>query len=85
MTGLLAFRDRYANEQACIAALASMHWPDSFDGYVDLDADFRFNRRDRIAELADLMLRRTVDCPSITYRQLVDGLQPQDATLASSG
>ena len=30
MTGFLAFRDRYADEQACIAALASVRWPDGF-------------------------------------------------------
>ena len=30
MTGLLAFRDRYADEQSCIAALASVRWPDGF-------------------------------------------------------
>ena len=46
---------------------------------------YRFNRRGRIAELADFVLRRAVDCQTITYRQLVDDLQPQGATPASSG
>ena len=30
MTGLLVFRNRYADEQACIAALALVRWPDGF-------------------------------------------------------
>ena len=46
---------------------------------------YRFNRRGRIPELADLVLRRAVECRTITYRQLVDGLQPQGAIPASSG
>ncbi len=46
---------------------------------------YRFNRRGRITELADFVLRRAVDCRTITYRQLIDGLQPQRATPASSG
>ncbi len=46
---------------------------------------YRFNRRRRIDELADFVLRRAVDCRTITYRQLVDGLQPQGAIPVSSG
>ena len=46
---------------------------------------YRFNRRGRIDELADFVLRRAVDCRTITYRQLVDGLQPQGAIPVSSG
>ena len=30
MTGLLVFRNRFADEQACIAALALVRWPDGF-------------------------------------------------------
>ncbi len=95
MTGLLAFQDRYADEQACIAALASVRWP---DGFVCAACGGRRNYQlrarprvfecagcGRIAELADFVLRRAVDCRTITYRQLVDGIQPQGATPASSG
>ncbi len=46
---------------------------------------YHFNRRRRIVELVDFVLRRAVDCRTIAYRQLVDGLQPQGATPASSG
>jgi hypothetical protein len=40
---------------------------------------YRFNRRGRIAELADFVLRRAMARPTITYRELVNGLQPQGA------
>jgi hypothetical protein len=35
--------------------------------------NYRFNRR-RIADLAGFLLRRAATRPTITYRQLVDGL-----------
>ncbi len=46
---------------------------------------YRFNRRHRIAELAELVLRRAVWCRTITYRDLVAGLQPQGAVAVLSG
>lgn len=46
---------------------------------------YRFNRRGRITDLADFVLRRAVRCRTITYRQLVDGLQPQGVLPALSG
>ncbi len=49
------------------------------------ECNTRFNRRTRIAELADFMLPRAVAPPTITYRQLIDGLQPEDATPAVTG
>lgn len=38
--------------------------------------NYRFNRRRRINDLADLVLRRAVTRPTITYRQLVDVFNP---------
>src|SRR6516162_10191137 len=35
--------------------------------------NYRFNRRRRIADLTDFLLRRAATRPTITYRQLVDG------------
>ena len=46
---------------------------------------YRFNRRGRIADLADYVLRRAIRCKTITYRQLVDGLQPNGVLPASTG
>jgi transposase-like protein len=37
--------------------------------------NYRFNRRRRIADLTDFLLRRATTRPTITYRQLVDGAQ----------
>ena len=39
--------------------------------------NYRFNRRRRIADLAGFLLRRAATRPTITYRQLVDGLHPR--------
>ena len=39
----------------------------------------RVNRRTRIADLADSVLQRAVARPTITYRESVNGLQPQGA------
>ena len=38
---------------------------------------YRFNRRGRIAELADFVLRRAVCRRTMTYCQIIDHLQPQ--------
>ena len=46
---------------------------------------YRFNRRGRIGELADFVLQRAMARPTITYRQLVDGLQPEGALPAFAG
>ncbi len=47
--------------------------------------NYRFNRRTRIAELADFVLQRAVAQPTITYRQLIDGLQPEGALPGLAG
>ena len=46
---------------------------------------YRFNRRHRIDDLADFVLRRAMARPTITYRQLVDGVQPLGAQPALTG
>ena len=46
---------------------------------------YRFNRRTRITDLADFVLRRAMDQPTITYKELVDSLQPQGALPALTG
>jgi hypothetical protein len=45
----------------------------------------RFNRRQRIADLTDFLLRRAATRPTITYRQLVDGAQLNGAIPALTG
>ncbi len=47
--------------------------------------NYRFNRRTRIADLADFVLRRAMARPTITYRELVNGLQPHGALPALTG
>jgi len=47
--------------------------------------NYRFNRRTRIADLADFVLRRAMARPTITYRELVNGLQPLGALPALTG
>ncbi len=47
--------------------------------------NYRFNRRTRIADLADFVLRRAMARPTTTYRTLVNGLQPQGALPALTG
>ena len=47
--------------------------------------NYRFNRRRRIADLTDFLLRRAATRPTITYRQLVDGAQINGALPASTG
>jgi len=47
--------------------------------------NYRFNRRTRIADLADFVLRRAMARPTITYRELVSGLQPPGALPALTG
>lgn len=47
--------------------------------------NYRFNRRGRTPDLVDFVLRRAVTRPTITYRQLVDGMQPEGALPAPSG
>ena len=47
--------------------------------------NYRFNRRRRIADLADFLLRRAATRPTITYRQLVDGAQINGALPALTG
>jgi len=46
---------------------------------------YRFNRRGRIVDLADFLLRRAAARPTITYRQLVAGAQPMGAAPALQG
>jgi transposase-like protein len=47
--------------------------------------NYRFNRRRRIADLTDVLLRRAATRPTITYRQLVDGAQINGALPALTG
>jgi transposase-like protein len=47
--------------------------------------NYRFNRRRRIADLTDFLLRRAATRPTITYRQLVDGAQINGALPALTG
>lgn len=47
--------------------------------------NYRFNRRRRIADLTDFLLRRAATRPTITYRQLVDGAQINGAIPALTG
>jgi len=47
--------------------------------------NYRFNRRRRIANLTDFLLRRAATRPTITYRQLVDGAQINGAIPALTG
>ena len=46
---------------------------------------YRFNRRRRIDDLGDFVLSRATARPTITYRQLIHGLQPNDALPALTG
>ena len=46
---------------------------------------YRFNRRRRIDDLGDFVLSRAMARPTITYRQLIHGLQPQGARPALTG
>ncbi len=47
--------------------------------------NYRFNRRAGIADLADFVPRRAMARPTITYTELVNGLQPQGALPALTG
>ena len=47
--------------------------------------NYRFNRRRRIADLAGFLLRRAITRPTITYQQLVDGVQLNGALPALTG
>jgi transposase-like protein len=47
--------------------------------------NYRFNRRRRIADLTDFLLRRAATRPTITYRQLVDGSHINGALPALTG
>jgi hypothetical protein len=47
--------------------------------------NYRFNRRTRIADLTNFLLRRAATRPTITYRQLVDGAQINGALPALTG
>jgi transposase-like protein len=47
--------------------------------------NYRFNRRGRIADLTDFLLRRAATRPTITYRQLVDGAQINGTLPALTG
>ena len=47
--------------------------------------NYRFNRRRRIANLTDFLLRRAATRPTITCRQLVDGAQINGALPALTG
>lgn len=47
--------------------------------------NYRFNRRGRIPDMLDFVLRRAMTRPTITYRDLVNGMQPNGVLPASTG
>jgi ISXO2 transposase-like protein len=47
--------------------------------------NYRFNRRRRIADLTDFLLRRAATRATITYRQLINGAQVDGALPALTG
>lgn len=47
--------------------------------------NYRFNRRRRIPDMLDFVLRRAMTRPTITYRDLVNGMQPNGALPALTG
>src|SRR6266851_5104157 len=47
--------------------------------------NYRFNRRHRIADLASFLIRRAATSPTITYRQLVNGVQLNGVLPALTG
>ena len=47
--------------------------------------NYRFNRRRRIDQLADFVICRAIERPTITYRQLVDGMPPLGVIPALTG
>jgi transposase-like protein len=47
--------------------------------------NYRFNRRHRIADLASYLIRRAATSPTITYRQLVNGVQLNGVLPALTG
>ncbi len=75
MRGMLEFQERDGSEAGCIEALARLRWP---QGTVCA-------RLAASGGLADLMLQRAVDQPTITCRQSIDGLQPEGARPALAG
>ncbi len=69
MTGLLAFRDRYADEQACIAALASVRWPDGFICATCAGRrGWQLNTRPRVFECADCGRQHSVTAGTVFHR-----------------
>ena len=46
---------------------------------------YRFNRRKRFPDMIDFVLNRAMTRPTITYRELVDGMQPSGALPALTG
>ncbi len=47
--------------------------------------NYRFNRRQRLPEMIDFVLNRAMTRPTITYRELVDGMQPSGASPVATG
>ena len=69
MTGLLAFRDRYADEQSCIAALASVRWPDGFVcAACGGRRGYRLNARPRVFECAGCGRQHSVTAGTVFHR-----------------
>ncbi len=69
MTGLLAFQDRYRDEQACIEALAALRWP---DGFVCTDCGgrrgYHIRARPRVWECADCSRQHSVTADTVFHR-----------------
>ncbi len=69
MTGLLAFRDRYADEQACIAALASVRWPDGFVCATCAGRrSYQLRARPRVFECAGCGRQHSVPAGTVFHR-----------------
>jgi len=47
--------------------------------------NYRFNRRKHLPDMLDFVLRRAMTRPTITYRDLVNGMQPNGALPALTG
>ncbi len=69
MTGFLAFRDRCADEQACIAALASVRWPDGFVcAACDGRRSYQLRARPRVFECAGCGRQHSVTADTVFHR-----------------
>lgn len=91
---MLEFQERHGSEVGCIEALARLRPP--LNGTIRgigakhplryaREGSYPFNRRTCIAELSDIVLRRAMARPTVTYSEPVNGLQPRGALPALTG